>query len=186
MKAKLVLHKALLFCVFVLCSAGSGWAHAVVLPQRVDLNSFEKFILRVPTEKSISTTGVFLIFPENLRVLGFAAKPGWNYQTEKNSEGEIRSVLWAGGEVPAGEFIEFEFMARTSAQSGSLVWKVFQTYNDGSVVAWTGPPDARTPASITEVSRPKVFAAPIWAVWGGLVLSGVAIVLAILSLFRRG
>jgi uncharacterized protein YcnI len=34
-----------------------------------------------------------------------------------------------------------------------IVWKAYQTYKDGSTVAWEGPADADTPASITTVVK---------------------------------
>jgi hypothetical protein len=41
--------------------------------------------------------------------------------------------------------------ARTPKDTGDYAWKAYQTYEDGSVVEWTGPPDAEEPASVVTV-----------------------------------
>jgi hypothetical protein len=41
--------------------------------------------------------------------------------------------------------------ARTPKDTGDYAWKAYQTYEIGSVVEWTGPPDAGEPASVVRV-----------------------------------
>ena len=93
------------------------------------------------------------------------------------------------------------------ADTGEYPWKAYQTYKDGSVVEWTGPPEDPNkpdmdsaeekpgPASVVEVlqsavqpSEPGAAAAessgvftPI-AAYGGLGLGALALVVALVAL----
>ena len=37
-------------------------------------------------------------------------------------------------------------------QAKEIIWKAYQTYQDGSVVEWVGAEDAEKPASVTKVN----------------------------------
>lgn len=179
------IRRAWLACLVSLLVPGCSWGHAVVFPERVDPGSFEKFVLRVPTEKQVPTTSVRLLIPDNVRLLALGGKPGWTYQMETDSSGRTLSVTWSGSEVPPGEFVEFELMGRAPGETGKIVWKAFQTYKDGTVVSWTGPPDAPQPASITRVERGPDLSTLAWLSWVALVLSALAVALAVFAVLRR-
>jgi hypothetical protein len=49
------------------------------------------------------------------------------------------------------EFQQFLVQAQAPEEPGEYPWRAIQTYGDGSVVEWTGPPDAEEPASVVEV-----------------------------------
>jgi len=66
--------------------------------------------------------------------------PGWDYEFEEEG-GVIRAIIWSGEEIEPREFQEFAVQARTLADTGGYSWSAFQTYEDGSVVEWTGPPE---------------------------------------------
>lgn len=174
------------FLLFSGLMSALAWGHSVVHPERVAPGAFERFVLRVPTEKPVPTTGVQLLIPDNVMVFSLGGKPGWHYTTDKDPAGRIKSINWTGGEVPVGEFTDFEFVARAPKESGILVWKAYQTYQDGSVVAWIGPPEAREPASITKVEPPQSSgSAPSWVSWSGLILALVAVLLSGYSALRH-
>ncbi|WP_312859716.1 DUF1775 domain-containing protein [Peribacillus huizhouensis] len=42
---------------------------------------------------------------------------------------------------------------KVADDSKEIVWKAYQTYQDGSVVEWVGAPDAEKPASVTVVTQ---------------------------------
>jgi uncharacterized protein YcnI len=174
-----------LLAALLLLWVSEARAHAVVSPDKVAPNTFAKFVLRVPTEKEIPTIAVRLLVPENLQLFSIAEKPGWIRQEDKDSAGRYKSLFWSGAEVRAGEFVEFEFLARSPKEPGALVWKVFQTYKDGSVVSWVGPPSANEPASVTRVEMPAPLGAPAWATWLGLGISCLAALLALAGLFKH-
>ena len=76
--------------------------------------------------------------------------PGWEYAFEEDG-GLVTAVTWSGGEIGPREFQQFLVQAQAPEEPGEYPWKAIQTYGDGSVVEWTGPPDAEEPASVVEV-----------------------------------
>lgn len=168
-----------------------AWAHVVVSPENVPADSFEKLTVSVPTEKEIPTTEVRVEVPEGFTVFGVQPVPGWDYELEEDG-GVITEIPWSGGEIRPQEFQEFVVQTETPEKSGSFSWKAFQTYEDGSVVEWAGPPAAEEPASVVEVvsggarageSGPAGQSAgsgfTTVAAYGGLVLGALALVVAL-------
>jgi uncharacterized protein YcnI len=137
-------------CLMVFVAAGVAWAHVVVSPKEAPADAFQKFVVSVPTEKDIPTTDVRVEVPEGFTVTGVQPVPGWQHEFEKEG-GVVRAISWSGGKINPEEFQEFAFQARTPAATGEFAWKVYQTYEDGSVVEWTGPPDSEEPASVVGV-----------------------------------
>ncbi|MBB6731107.1 YcnI family protein [Cohnella zeiphila] len=134
--------------------AGVASAHVTVQPGKVPAGSYQVFTLRVPSEKEAATTQVKVEVPADVDVSRFEPKPGWTYETEKDADGKIVSFTWKadGDGLGATEFGQFNFQGKVADNATSLSWKAYQTYSDGSVVEWTGAPDADTPASVTTVT----------------------------------
>lgn len=141
----------LLAFAFVLLMATVASAHAVVYPQQAKADSYEKFALRVPTEKDVATTKVRVEIPAGWAISRVQPLPGWTYQMEKDAKGSVTAITWSGGEIGPAEFQEFVFQGKTPKDPGKYAFRAIQTYKDGSVVEWTGPADAKTPASQVEV-----------------------------------
>ncbi|TJY41001.1 DUF1775 domain-containing protein [Cohnella pontilimi] len=143
-----------LVLLFTLAFAGAASAHVTVQPKEVPANSYQVFTLRVPTEKDVATTQVKVEVPAGVDVSRLEPKPDWTYELEKNADGKIVSVTWktAGKGLSATEFGQFLFQGKVAADAKELTWKAYQTYADGSVVEWTGAPDADKPASVTTVT----------------------------------
>ena len=89
--------------------------------------------------------------PEGFTVTGVQPVPGWQYEFEKD-QGLIKAITWSGGQIRPEEFQEFSLQAKTPKDTGDYSWKAYQTYEDGSVVEWTGPPDAEEPASVVRIT----------------------------------
>lgn len=188
-----------------LAVASEASAHVVVSPEEVPSDSFEKLIVRVPTEKDIPTTGIRVEVPEGFTVLGVQPVPGWNYEFEEEA-GVSEAITWSGGQIRPQEFQEFAFQARTPDESGEFSWNAYQTYEDGSVVEWTGPEDTEEPASVVRVAAGGAGTdeqgaeakeennsentvsmsgiAPI-AAYGGLGVSILALIVALMALLRK-
>jgi uncharacterized protein YcnI len=81
---------------------------------------------------------------------GVQPVPGWEYEFQEDG-GLITAVTWSGGEIGPREFQQFLVQAQAPEEPGRYSWRAIQTYEDGSVVEWTGPPDAEEPASVVEV-----------------------------------
>jgi uncharacterized protein YcnI len=135
--------------VAALAITASASAHAHVSPPVALAKEGQVFTLAVPTEKETAqTTTVELTPPEGFSIDSFFAAPGWKREVQQTGSGEdavIQKVTWRGGRVPTGEDAAFEFLATPDA-SKTYVFKVRQTYSDGSVVDWSGPESSDTPA----------------------------------------
>ncbi|SDN01260.1 Uncharacterized protein YcnI [Fictibacillus solisalsi] len=135
--------------------AGPASAHVVVFPQQTTQGTYEKFSVRVPNEKDIPTVKIKVEIPKNVEISRFQPMPGWKYTVEKDSTDLIKSVTWTaeGKGLSSTEFTEFNMQGKVGEKANKMVWKAYQTYKDGSTVAWEGPESSDTPASVTEVMK---------------------------------
>ena len=140
----------------LLASPLAALAHSTVSPSQTSPSKYETFTLSVPTEKDIPTTGVRLLVPESLdRVTPFV-KPGWRIEIKKEGE-KVTEIIWSGGAIPASQKDVFLVTARTPGEPSTLIWKVYQTYADGEVVAWDQAPAEEHGAhgeEVEEVANP--------------------------------
>ncbi|MCU9614945.1 YcnI family protein [Caldibacillus lycopersici] len=134
-------------------------AHVTVQPTETSQGKYEVFTVRVPSEnETVPTTKVQVKFDDAVNITRFEPKPGWTYTMEKDDTGKITSVTWTADEqgLAPTEFAEFKMQGKVSDDAEQIVWKAYQTYQDGSVVEWVGAPDAETPASVTVVNEATV------------------------------
>jgi uncharacterized protein YcnI len=194
---------ALLSTFLTLAVTGVANAHVVVTPEEVTAGNFEKLTVSVPTERDVPTTQIRLEVPEGFTVLGVRPVPGWGYEFEEDA-GEIRAIIWSGGEISPREFQEFTIQTRTPEEPGKFVWNAYQTYEGGEVGEWTGSEDSEEPASVVRVAEGAEGGndaatqesssenlsstgeiTPL-AAYGGLGVGVLALVLALVALLRRG
>lgn len=140
-------------------------AHVTLNPNEWEAGGFARFAVRVPNERdNADTIEVTVRFPQSIISASFQPKPGWERSIKMEpldepaeEEGEqitehIGSVTWSGGKIAPGEFEEFGISFRVPETPGEdLVFPSIQTYSNGEVVRWIGPPDADTPAPIVAV-----------------------------------
>ena len=138
------------FSLLVTLTPAIASAHAVVFPKKSTTGAYERYLLRVPNEKTVTTTRVEIHFPEGLRITDFQEVPGWSLQVLTDSAKRIVGAVWTGN-LPPQRFVEFAFMAANPKTTSSLVWLVYQTYEGMPRVEWTGPKGSKTPASVTEI-----------------------------------
>ena len=128
-------------------------AHAVVRTEAGAAESAagasETYRLTVPVEKDVGTTAVRLMIPKGLTVTRFQVAPGFTRTVKTDNAGLVTEVTWTGTLAPM-EYARFFFQARNPEAAGDVNWNVYQTYADGSVVAWDGV-DPQTPASKTTI-----------------------------------
>lgn len=139
--------------VFVfLISVSLVSAHAVVKPNTAGVGSYVDFTLGVPSEKDSATTSVKLFIPEGINSVSPIVKSGWSVKVEDSSktgepddDGNVspipEAIVWTGGSVPAHQKDFFMFSTQVPAEETELIWKVEQTYSDGSVVSWNLAPN---------------------------------------------
>ncbi len=147
---RLLVGAAALSTSTVLAVSAPAWAHVVVSPEEVAAGDYETLTVSVPTEKEVPTTKIRVEVPEGFLLSGVQPVPGWEYAFEEDG-GVVTAVTWSGGEIGPREFQQFLVQAQAPEEPGEYPWRAIQTYGDGSVVEWTGPPDAEEPASVVEV-----------------------------------
>jgi len=134
----------------MLAVSAPAWAHVVVSPEKVTAGDYETLTISVPTEKEIPTTKIRVEVPEGFLLSGVQPVPGWEHAFEEDG-GVVTAVTFSSGEIRPREFQQFLLQAQAPEEPGEYPWKAFQTYEDGSVVKWAGPPDSEEPASVIEV-----------------------------------
>lgn len=189
--------------------APTALAHVTVHPEESSTDAWEKYSVRVPVEKDINTTKVELKIPDEVDFVNVLPEDNWDYELEKDENGIVTSVIWEATDDGIGpnEFAEFYFVGSNPSEAGKVSWEAYQTYEDDSVVEWVGEPDAEEPASVTEVVDGDTAAqhgddttgtsetatedseessdSSESNSWLPISLSAVAILLALISLFRK-
>lgn len=135
----------------LILGVGVAQAHVTVWPRESTTGGSELYTVRVPSEKPVSTVQVKVEFPADVVVSRFVSAPGWQREVTKDASGKITTVTWSGGQIAPDELGLFQFQARNPT-SGQVAFKAYQTYADKSVVEWTGPADAQTPASMVKLT----------------------------------
>jgi len=186
-----------------LACAGVATAHVEVLPASVPAGEAVEFTVRVPTERDVPTTRVRVDFPDQVTVFSFAdPPPGWRITPLRRPDGRFRGVVYSGGSIPAARYADFSMLG-TPFEEGTAVWPSRQTYADGQVKPWTGPPEQPGaestesgptdpgPAAAVEITAPG--AAPAGApaapaddddgsgagIWLGVIAIGISLLAAL-------
>jgi uncharacterized protein YcnI len=170
--------------VLALALAALASAHARVSPAVSMTGKLQLYSLAVPTEKSnVTTSKVVLSVPAGFSIDSFVAAPGWRRSERQSGSGDsalVTQVTWTGGRTPTGEDSLFQFLAQP-ASSTTYTFQVQQTYSDGSIVDWTGPESAGSPAPTIQAQS------SLGGGSGGTpVLSVLALILAALALVAGG
>lgn len=168
-------------------------AHVTVNPSSSETNAYEKYGVRVPVEKDINTTELTLTVPEDLNIISVEPATDWDHAFEKDDNDKITAITWTTNADGIGpnEYAEFSFIGVNPDEAGELSWEAYQTYEDGSVVEWVDAPGSEEPASVTKVveggddSSDSESTASGTAGWLPLGLASVALILSLISLFRK-
>lgn len=124
----------------LLLAAAPASAHVDVLPATVTRDEAVEFTVRVPSEREVATTRVRLDVPDQVTVFSIGEPPpGWAVTAIRAADGRVRSLVWSSGRIPPGRYASFRLLA-TPFGAGEAVWPARQSYADGQVKHWTGPP----------------------------------------------
>lgn len=118
-------------------------AHVSVTPNKVGIASSQDFTVNFGIEKDIPTTEIRLVIPEGVENVSPYIKPGWKIDVKKSGHGEeakITEITWKDGSVQPGFRETFQFKAQVPPEEGTVKWKAYQTYADGSVQTWDQEP----------------------------------------------
>lgn len=138
---------------------GIASAHVVVTPNQVVSAERTTFAVSVPNEHDTPVVGLRLVIPDGLTSVRPYAKQGWTIEVAKTGEGEnasAKEIKWtsAGANVPVDLKDDFLFGAKAPNSATELKWKAYETYEDGTVVAWEQAPSEskdNKPYSVTKV-----------------------------------
>jgi uncharacterized protein YcnI len=130
--------------------AHSAIAHVTVWPQQSRAGQAERYTVRVPTERNVSTVSVEVEIPAGVSVSGVLAPAGFSYDVMRDGT-RVVSITWKQ-EIKAGEVGEFVFFARNPS-TPQIVWKAHQHYADGMVDDWIGVAGDRRPAPTVTLNR---------------------------------
>ena len=120
-------------------------AHVTVSPKQSSPGAWQTYEIRLPNEKTVATTALEVRFPAGLQVKSFEDKPGWTVEPLRDSAGAITGARWTGQLAPE-RFVELGIIAVNPKSGSDVIFSATQTYADGTVVNWSGPPGSATPA----------------------------------------
>jgi periplasmic copper chaperone A len=146
--------------VAALAVAPAAVAHVTVQPEEAPAGGFTRLDVRVPNERdNADTTKVDVQFPPGFLSVSTEPVPGWNIKITKRKldkpveqfgeqvTEEVGRVTFTGGAIRPGEFQDFGLSLGVPDKPGSTVtFKALQTYSNGEVARWIGPPDSEEPA----------------------------------------
>jgi periplasmic copper chaperone A len=150
-----------------LALAAPAGAHVTVQPNSAPAKGFVVEDVRVPNEEdNANTTKVSVQFPPGFAEVSYQAVPGWTVKVKKTKlatpvktdEGDtlteqVSEMTWSGGKIAPGQFQDFPVSVQIPDKAGStLTFKAIQTYSNGKVVRWIGPPSAEEPAPQVKVT----------------------------------
>jgi uncharacterized protein YcnI len=143
-------------------AAAPASAHVTLQPTEVPADGFTRLNVRVPNERDeASTTRVRVQFPPGFYSASYEPVAGWSVDvrmrklkkpseqfgekvTEEVDQIDIRT---SGAGIAPGQFRDFGLSLKMPNEPGkALTFKALQTYSNGEVVRWIGPPDAEEPA----------------------------------------
>jgi uncharacterized protein YcnI len=158
----------------VLLTAAAADAHVSVHPNTIPAEAFATVNVRVPGEQSgAHVTRVDTLLPPGFVSVAYENVPGWRTQvtyqklaTPVQSDSgpidtEVSQIIWTWqgplGRVDNNQFIQFPLsLAIPASDTGrSLAFKTVQTYSNGQIVHWIGPPSTDTPSPTINVTRPS-------------------------------
>ena len=130
-----------LITLAAICLPAVASAHVVVTPGQANVASEQLFTISSPNEGTSALTAIRIEIPKGVTAIVPTTQPGWTAELTGGSDSTgATSITWRGGEIPVGQRLDFSFEAQVPASAGSIAWKAYQTYADGSVVHWDQKP----------------------------------------------
>jgi uncharacterized protein YcnI len=161
--------------VGTLALAPAAGAHVTLQPEEAPAGGFTRLDVRVPNERdNAGTTKVVVQLPPGFLSVSTEPVPGWDTELtmrkldepveqfgEQVTE-EVGRITFSGGVIRPGEFQDFGLsLGVPEGRPGSmLTFKALQTYDNGEVVRWIGPPDSDEPAPQVELTAAEGEEAP--------------------------
>ena len=151
--------------------APAAGAHVTLQPPEAPAGGFTRLEVRVPNERdNAGTTKVEVQFPPGFLFVSYEPTPGWDIEIamrkldkpveqfgEQITEEVDRVTITGDGDTGVIQLVQFKdfglSLAMPEGKAGSkLTFKALQTYSNGEVVRWIGPPDSEEPAPQVELA----------------------------------
>jgi len=145
-------------------------AHVSLHPNVIPSGAFATLVVRVPNESDRARTVlVRMQLPDGFTSVAADPPPGWSvaYKTQKLAKpiqgddgpitSEVREIDWragGGAGTPPGQFLQLPLSVVIPGKAGSAIaFPTVQSYSDGKLDRWIGPPSADMPAPTIDVSK---------------------------------
>jgi periplasmic copper chaperone A len=159
-------------CCAALLAPTAAQAHISLHPNTIPAGAFVTLNVRVPGEQEGAYAyKVDVLVPAGFTEIDTQNVPGWSVkevmvklakpiQTDEGPiDEEVGQIVWTGdrsklGRLENGQFIQFPLsIAMPSNIAGqTLAFKTIQSYSNGKVIHWIGPPSAEYPAPTINVT----------------------------------
>lgn len=151
-------YQLILFILLLLSLAFPSlvFANATINPTVTTTSSKAVFIVTVYADKDISTETIKILIPSGIsKVIPFV-KQGWTINTITTGD-KVTEIDWTDGNIPSGQQDTFTFSAQVPTKPTTLIWKISQTYADGTITTWDQNPKKviTNPAAVTLVTTPQ-------------------------------
>lgn len=132
----------------LLLTAGVASAHVNLQPRESAPGATLTYTMRIPTEGTVTTTGVELEIPDQITVVSIDG-PADAYTVKKAGE-RIVSIAWKT-DIPPKQAKTFTFVAKNPSAPSEISWKAHQSFADGTSYDWVEPAGGKRPAARTNV-----------------------------------
>lgn len=140
--------RAAIIALSLVVTASVVSAHVTVVPRESQAGAVERYTIRVPTERQVTTTSVELEVPADVTITEVVAGSGYTFEARREGD-RIVAITWKQ-EIPPKGVGQFVFLAR-NPRTGPIRWKARQRFADGTSADWVGVEGDRRPASVTQL-----------------------------------
>lgn len=136
------------FGAALLLVASAAYAHVNLQPRESAPGVTVTYMMRVPTEGTVTTTGIELEVPDAMTIVSVDG-PADAYEVKK-TDGRIVAITWKTEILPK-QFKTFTFVAKNPSAPSEISWKAHQRFADGTSFDWVEPAGGKRPSGRTNV-----------------------------------
>ena len=136
------------FGAALLLVASAAYAHVNLQPRESAPGVTVTYMMRVPTEGTVTTTGIELEVPDAMTIVSVDG-PADAYEVKK-ADGRIVAITWKTEILPK-QVKTFTFVAKNPAAPSEISWKAHQRFADGTSFDWVEPAGGKRPSGRTNV-----------------------------------
>jgi periplasmic copper chaperone A len=137
-----------------------AFSHAALEQKEVETGTFYKAVLGIGHGcEGASTTKVTIELPAGVHKAKPMPKAGWHVETVKATSGDVKQIVWSGGELLDAHFDEFVFKAKIDVPPQTLYFPTKQECTAGEIY-WNDIPakgktthDYKNPAPALKVLK---------------------------------